>query len=450
MTPSVPEDPTTTTFRAGLTFGFFNATNWMISLGTPMVLLAEQLGASTFQVGLAYSWVYLLLPVQVLSTAFLPRFGYRKQMVFAWASRNVFLLIPLFIAVLAPAEPSPFLAGLLVFSVFGFCFCRSLGSSAWLPWIYRLLPEDKRGRYFASDQTISGLASVGTLLVCGLCFAVMERYAAFSAVYALAVIGALLAVWALQRLPDTAAPPPTGMREVMAMTPRLCLQPGIFRRYLLISLAYTLVTAVFTPFVVYYLAAVDGRARHEVMVIAALQYFGVILGGLYTRSRIDRQDPRRWFLAHLVLMGGTAIYWLLHLRGVPGLGPLLPLTCFTAGLAVSLWNAAHLKYLAHVCPGEDRHLPLSVHSAVVGLLGGLAPTLWGLFLRQPGPTPGMNLDVFALYFGSGLVIQVGLWIACRRLPVIDPATASLPGWGLLFRPFRALAGFVPPLRGSGK
>lgn len=446
MTAPSQQDPHAEVFRAGLTFGFFNATNWMISLGTPMVLLAEQLGASTFQVGLAYSWVYLLLPVQVLATAYLPHYGYRAQMVFAWSSRNLFLLVPLFIAVLAPRTPSPQLAWLLVLSVFGFCFCRSLGSSAWLPWIYQLLPEEKRGRYFANDQTISGIASVGTLLLCGLCFASLERYPAFTVVYAFAVVGALLAVKALQRLPDTSRPPPTRMTEVLALAPRLCLSPGIFRGYLVVSLAYTAVTAVFTPFVIYYLAAVDGRSQDEVLAIAALQYFGVILGGLYTRSRIDRQDPRRWFLAHLILMGATGIYWLLHLRGVPGLGPLLPLTCFTAGLAVALWNAAHLKYLAHVCPGEDRHLPLSVHSAVVGLLGGLAPTLWGLFLRESGPTPGMNLDVFALYFGSGLIIQAGLWFACSRLPAIDPTTASLPGFGLLFRPFRALAGFVPPLR----
>jgi len=443
---SASDSTSAITFRHGLTFGFFNATNWMISLGTPMVLLAEQLGASTFQVGLAYSWVYLLLPLQVLASAYLPRFGYRQQMVFAWASRNIFLLVPLFIAVLAPPGPSPMMANLLVASVFGFCFCRSLGSSAWLPWLYGLLPEDQRGRYFASDQTISGIGSVATLLLCGVCFATLEKFEAFTAVYAYAVVGALLAVHSLQKLPDTLPPPPTSIKAILELAPRLSLRPGLFRRYLLISLAYSAITSVFTPFVIYYLSAVEGRPREQVMVIAALQYLGVIIGGLYTRSRIDRQDPRKWFLAHLALMAATGLYWLLHLRGVPGLGGLLPATCFTAGLAVALWNSAHLKYLAHVCPGEERHLPLSVHSGVVGLLAGLAPTLWGLFLREPGPTPGMNLDVFALYFASGLLLQAGLWFACRHLPPIDPGTASLPGWGHIFRPFRALAGFVPPLR----
>ena len=60
-------------FRAGYWFGGFNGLTWMIGLGTPMVLLAERLGASAFQIGLASAFVFLLLPLQVLSTAALPR-----------------------------------------------------------------------------------------------------------------------------------------------------------------------------------------------------------------------------------------------------------------------------------------------------------------------------------------------------------------------------------------
>ena len=77
-------------FRAGYWFGGFNGLTWMMGLGTPMVLLTEQLGGSAFQVGLASSFVLLLFPVQVLATAALPRFGYQRQMVLAWAARALF------------------------------------------------------------------------------------------------------------------------------------------------------------------------------------------------------------------------------------------------------------------------------------------------------------------------------------------------------------------------
>jgi len=48
----------------------------MIALGTPLVLLAGQLGASSFEVGLAYAFDLLLLPVTFLATSTLPRLGY--------------------------------------------------------------------------------------------------------------------------------------------------------------------------------------------------------------------------------------------------------------------------------------------------------------------------------------------------------------------------------------
>jgi hypothetical protein len=51
-------------FRSGIVFAFFNALSWQIGIGTPMVLFAEQLGATPFQVGLAYSFVFVLTPVQ--------------------------------------------------------------------------------------------------------------------------------------------------------------------------------------------------------------------------------------------------------------------------------------------------------------------------------------------------------------------------------------------------
>ena len=50
-----------------LRFSFFNASTWLIGLGTPMVLLATELGANSFDVGLAYSFVFLLLPVQIVA-----------------------------------------------------------------------------------------------------------------------------------------------------------------------------------------------------------------------------------------------------------------------------------------------------------------------------------------------------------------------------------------------
>jgi len=112
MTPR----PSLRPYAAGFWFGGFNGMTWMIGLGTPMVLLAEKLHASTLQVGLATSFVFLLLPLQILATTSLPRLGYQRQMVSAWILRALFLGVPLALAVAAPATPAPWMSSLLVAS----------------------------------------------------------------------------------------------------------------------------------------------------------------------------------------------------------------------------------------------------------------------------------------------------------------------------------------------
>src|ERR1044071_6299239 len=93
--PTAKSDPELYPFRPGLVFGFFNALTWQIGIGTPMVLFAERLGATPFQVGLAYSFVFLLTPVQIAATALLPRFGFKRLSLGGWSARSVFLAIPI-------------------------------------------------------------------------------------------------------------------------------------------------------------------------------------------------------------------------------------------------------------------------------------------------------------------------------------------------------------------
>ena len=136
----------------------------MIGLGTPMVLFAEALGASALQVGLASSFLYLVLPVQVLATASLARLGYKRQMVMGWWIRALFLLVPLGLALYAPQPPASWMADLFVASVLGFCLLRAFGTAAHLPWMAAILPVEVRGRFFATDHMLTSGLGVGTLL----------------------------------------------------------------------------------------------------------------------------------------------------------------------------------------------------------------------------------------------------------------------------------------------
>ena len=218
--PTAARDPELHPVRHGLLFAFFNALTWQVGIGTPVILFAEKLGANSFQVGLVYSFVFLLTPLQVLSTALLPRYGFKKIMMSGWTLRSVFLSVPLILALFAPEQGNPWMVRLLVWSVFFFCVFRAIGAAAIIPWLYALLPPGARGRYFSNDQFLSGLAGVGTLVVCSATFALLPIYTAFIVQYLLALGGSFAANYALQRLPDVPHPTALSLRKVLVGTLR--------------------------------------------------------------------------------------------------------------------------------------------------------------------------------------------------------------------------------------
>src|SRR5688500_2729175 len=162
--PTAKSDPELAPFRPGLVFAFFNALAWQIGIGTPMVLFAEQLGATPFEVGLAYSFVFVLTPVQIVSTALLPRYGFKALMLGGWRTRSFFLGVPALIAVVALQGEQRWMVQALVESVYFFCIFRLIGAVCGASWFSASLPQAVRGRYCAGDLFISAIAGVGTLL----------------------------------------------------------------------------------------------------------------------------------------------------------------------------------------------------------------------------------------------------------------------------------------------
>ncbi len=425
-----------------LWFSFFNATTWMVALGTPLVLLAGQLGASSFEVGLAYSFVFLLLPVQVLATATLPRFGYKRQVIFGWSSRGVFLLIPLWLAWLAPATPARWMVCALVASAFFFSFFRTLGACGVMPLIYGVLPEPIRGRYFNVDQAVTAVSGIFTLLLSALLFRVLPLYDAFFWQYLYAIAGMFLTVYFLTRVEDPPKPRATSLKAIVAETPVLCLRPSPFRQYLLFMLVSSLAGPAFVPLVAYYLKVEAGLAPHWILVYTAVQYLGVIIGTLLMRDRADRIGVKPLFRLSLLLGAAISLYWYLLVTGHAALRHGLGAAYFVFGFAASQWVTAHLKYLPRVCAEDRQALHVSVHSAVVGMLGGVAPIVWGWLVKTPGALPGVRPDRFALFFLVLLGAQLLLFLYVPRLTSEHRERPALQPGPLVLRPFRYFGNLI--------
>ncbi len=409
-------EPSLRPFHAGFWFGGFNGMTWMIGLGTPMVLLAERLGASTLQVGLATAFVFLLLPVQVLATTALPRLGYKRQMVSAWLARAAFLLVPLLLAAAAPQPPAPWMASLLVASVFAFCLFRAFGTAAHIPWLAAILPVEARGRFFATEQTVTALVGVGTLLVCAALLGEGGRWEAFRSVYLIAIAGSVAAVFCLTRLPGAPPPRTTPLRHLSRDAGRLLATPGLFRFYLGLALLGAVVPTGMAAFPAYYLKVERAVASGQILALTAAHYAGGMLGGWAIRRLIDRIALRRFFRTAQAIQAGVYLYWLAILLGAEWLLDALPLAFLVFGAGAVISNAAHFTFLPSLASEDDRPVTVAVFTATFGTLAGLSPVIWGLVLKQGGASPRMDVDAFAVYFAAGIALALLLIPLYGRLP----------------------------------
>ncbi|HUG11512.1 MAG TPA: MFS transporter [Opitutaceae bacterium] len=425
-------------YRSGLVFGFFNAINWQVALGTPMVLLAEALGASPFQVGMAYAFVYILTPVQVLATPLLHRFGFRQLMSAGWGLRSLFLLPAIFVAVLARISgPEPWMVNVLIGSVFLFTFMRSIASCAWVPWLYAILPPGIRGRYFASDQVISGIGSIGILVTCSVLFMTLPLFDAFIVMYSISFAGAVASFFFLRRMPDGEKPSTISLRRVFQETPAFLLKPSPFRRFLAASAGFAILTTPVAPFCAYYLRVQDALAPGNILLFTTMQYAGVVLGSLMLRNQIDRIGPRPFFFLALILNVTVCAYWIGELQfGVTDTA-WLPFIYLLFGMGAATWVSATLSFLPHVTGGPSRPLLLSLHGAVTSLIGGLSPIVWGYFLKEPGDVPAMDPVMFQVFFVVGIVglVAIAFWLRTMEIPATTGERVELGS--VVMRPQRA-------------
>jgi hypothetical protein len=418
-----------------------------------MVLFAARLGATPFQVGLAYAWVFLLAPVQIFATALLPRYGFKQVCLGGWAARIFFLAAPMGLALLAPATGRPWMVQVLIWSVFLFCLCRAMGASAMTAWFYGFLPAGARGRYFANDQLLSSVSGVVTLLACAALFALLPIYPALLLQYGIAVTGSTLSFYSLKKLPDIERPKPVGLMEVLRATPRHLLGASEFRRYVWLAVWYAVITTPIPPFAAYYLRVAADFAPGQIMLFEVLRYCGTIVGAGLIRRRVDATGARPFFLLSLALTGLVAAYWWLNLK--TGFGGVVGLAAayFGVGLGAVCWAVANLNYLPKIIPDEERALFVSLHGAATSFLGGLAPVALGWWLKNtaPGGGPAIDVGAFAWYFVIVLVSALVLAGPVRRLREESRERFDLLVRGsAILRPFRGttyLINLIDP-RGS--
>lgn len=440
--PTKKGDPELYPYRRGLHFAFFNALNWQVAIGTPTVLFMQQLGASSFEVGLVFSWTFLLTPIQVLATAFLPHLGFKRLTMAGWSARGWCLLVPIILAILAPTQPVPWMIYAMAISTFIYSLTRAVGTAALTTWLYQLIPETIRGRYWATDQMTSGIAIVGSLFLYATLFFLLPAYHAFIVLYSIAVFGAFMAYRQLTLLPDVEKPKMISLEKIVTETPRLMTEPGLFRTYLWLSVPLFAAITPIAPFVAFYLKVSAGLTAAHIMILTMMTYFGLIAANAYMRSQMDRIGAKPFFRISYISHGLIALGWITLLYAEQSWMPALVALYFLQGVASGCWTSANLNYLAKILPEKDRALPVSIHGAVITFIGGCSPVIWGLFLKGDGQLPSVNVLVFKLFFVALILVCIGLLILLKLLPEAAGTHGPMPQGVWMLRPFRAMANLI--------
>jgi hypothetical protein len=119
VAPIIPNVPpqATNSFR----FSLFNAVNFQITLGAPMVLYAKALGGSATTIGIVASLAPLMTVLQLPTAYFIPKVGYKGFVLFGWSVRAVLLFIlailPLLLFLPATVQVELLLVCLFLFNV---------------------------------------------------------------------------------------------------------------------------------------------------------------------------------------------------------------------------------------------------------------------------------------------------------------------------------------------
>lgn len=403
-----PTDPETHVFPDGLDmayrFAVFNGLSSQIVLGSPMVLYAKSLGASSTVLGLITGMMPLLVMLQIPAAQHVLRVGYKQFMMAGWSARAFVVfgmaLVPLSGGFLDNTTQLVLMLALL----FLYNFLRGIVSGAWLPWVTGLIPVGLRGRYITREQWCVNLAGALSLGLVAILLVSRSSSWRFALVFLFSACMGLLSLVYLKRIPDIKVPP----EEAKASGPVPWLElsrHAPFQKILQANVAWGIAYGGLQTFIVSFLRSQGGMTDGSVLLAMATFYIGGMASLWIAGSRMDRHGSKPVLKFTMLLLGAMCLCWALMAAGIlPVNQPLAIILLLILGLGSTLFVAAQYRLAMITIPKMGRSHCFALFSVVLNLALGLSPLFWGLLLDLIGPWTalsfGFEWNRFSLFFAS--------------------------------------------------
>lgn len=444
-----------------LGFQAFNAINFTIALGAPMVLLARRLGASDVAIGVINSIALFTVILQILAPPFIERIGPKRAMLMGWGLRSMMLTPVLFFPLVQDKVQGATLVLVLGVLMLLYSSIRGFASAAWLPWLSQLLPAEKRGLYFGSEQQVMNLTGFITLIFCGWFLGSEPGPWRYSFVYLICIAAGVCSVLCLNRTPDdhgvhvAKKPRRTGRSWTGSMMH--VLADTSFRRTTLFVCVYTFALSAQGAFMVLFLREEIDFSEGLVLKLQAAATLGVFFTAVYWGRLSDRVGSRPLLRVFDIAIIGILVFWTV----VAALHAKVPAwLVFTVYFAGGIFTAAHAvaqtRLVFTCCPASERTFGMALFAVTTAMCGGAAPIVFGFILEWMRPAASIPGEVplshgYTVIFGLMALLAIASQLLLsrvpelRRLPTHRVVVQVIYDW-----PIKVLSGVVSTGRRRGE
>ena len=361
-------------------------------------LLVLLIGGSEMQIGIIFTAYYLCRLMGLFLIPYL-EVRSRKGLIYRWSLISVLCITLIFlIQPVYAALGSMIFFWFLALALFTYNASSQLGGTAWLPYMYDLLPAPIRGRYFGQMRTAFRITTfLGTLLA-GWILGKDPGFLNFYVVLLIFISLSAFRLYFVRKLPDI-SPIRSGKLEPLWQNLSKPLTDRSFRRFLVFVLLIWLLYPATKAFMIAYLKLELGFPTSLVVYASSCFALGSILSLIAWGKIADKLGSRFTFLTAVCLL---ALSYLIVIFVPSYLSTAVPAFCLAAvafliqGAGFSGMGIAYSVRMMYEVREEFSGAYITLCRICLGAAGAVGPLISGAILeRLPQRVVIFNFELFS-------------------------------------------------------
>ena len=428
-----------------------NAVSYQICLGSPLILFANQLGASAVVLGILTGLSPLTSVIQLVVAPYAEKIGYRKLMVNGWTARVSILIFLVILPLVAHLIGESLSIWIMLAVMFTFTLSRGIAVCSWMPWIAAIVPKSVRGYFLSLDRLF---VNGGTLIALGISGVILLQHTmlGYSIVFLISFLGGMASLIFLRRIPEPQEAPVPAEQAHEKLDWRTILADGTFRRLIIFSCMVQLVIAASNTFTVVFVRDHVGMGDGPILWLTAGAAVLSMFAAQVLRVKADQVGSKPLLVFALCWWGIYFLVWfLLSVNGIPQ--PILTvcLLMLANGFFAAVYDLALTRLLMNIAgdrPASAQYFAL--HSVVTSVITGLSPIAWGLLLDglqgSGASLAGFSLTQYSYLFGLQwlLLLLVGVTLMRLREASAQPFRQVVYD-SFIVKPVKIIADLIPAL-----